>query len=263
MRCSAPRNFLAATPLSESQPNPSRSHRGNHLSKPDAGEDRLTLSPPATLYYSPLKPSTSSLPVLHPMAARTAQPVAAMSPVSKMNPTSTEHDFRFPRRPTGRDNPQLIRASDNGESSVHMSLRELGTGLDGAYASASDALLGPAQFPLGGHDDDGHDDGVSSFSQQDEPFASQLFKMLAQHKHQMPNQRRMENMTWRLLSVQMRQQQLEARRQKYDILAFLLLLLLPDIIPSTHAPWRCFSSYRAAPCSCPIVRFPSPPSCYT
>lgn len=180
------------------------------------GEDRLLLSPP------PLSPSSSEkfghlctilrLPL---MVAGTAPPIAAMSSVAKMNPTSTEHDYRFPRRPTARDSNQSIRASDNGESNMRLSLRELGSGFDGAYASASNALLGPAQLPLTRCDHDGGD-AIRTKSPQNESVVSQLFKMVTQHKQQMPNQRRMENMTWRLMSLQMRQQALETRRQKYD-----------------------------------------------
>lgn len=171
------------------------------------------------------------------MVAATAQPIAAMSQVSKMNPTSTEHDFRFPRRPTGRDNLQTMRAPDNGEHGARLSLLELTTGLNGAYASAGNALLGPAQFPVYSHGDDGSDGPSSRSQQQDESIATQLFKILAQYKQQTPNQRRMENMTWRLMSLQMRQQSLEAKRQKYDSLAIFLSFLpfLPILLPAASS----------------------------
>lgn len=160
------------------------------------------------------------------MVARTTKPVAIASPVSKMYPTSTEHDFRFPRRPAGRDNSQStnMRASDNGgneknaENRLLSSLHELNAGLHGTYASASSVLLGPAEFPLfnGSDGNDGISDGTLGVTKQGEPLASQLWKLYAQCKQHMPNQRRMENMTWRLMSLQMRQQKQEAERPMYD-----------------------------------------------
>lgn len=147
--------------------------------------------------------------------------MAAVSPVSKMNPTSTEHDFRFPRRPTGHDNQQRIRKSDNGagndinvDGDVRSSLRELNAGIHGAYESAGSALLGPAQFPLFDNGD-GVSNGTLGKTNQDEPLASQLWKAFVQCKQHMPHQRRMENMTWRLMSLQMRQQSQERQKQKY------------------------------------------------
>lgn len=146
--------------------------------------------------------------------------MAAMSPVSKMNPTSTEHDFRFPRRPTGRDSQQRIRKPDNlgrkdsiGDGDFRSSLRELNAGIHGAYVSAGSALLGPAQFPLFDNSDDASN-GTLGKANQDEPLASQLWKAFVQCKQHMPHQRRMENMTWRLMSLQMRQHSQEKQKQK-------------------------------------------------
>ena len=155
--------------------------------------------------------------------------MATVRPVLNMDTTSTEHDFRFPRRPTGRDYQHMFRMTgdsdheNENESGIRLSMRELNAGLNGAYASASRALVGPAQFPLTGHGNDNNDDndGYDGFPrglQQNEPAASQLFKMLGQYKQQIPNQRRMENLAWRLMGLEMRWREGEAQSQKYDSL---------------------------------------------
>jgi GATA-binding protein len=166
--------------------------------------------------------------------------MAAMSPVSKMNPTSTEHDFRFPRRPTGRDSQQRIRKPDNlgrkdsiGDGDFRSSLRELNAGIHGAYVSAGSALLGPAQFPLFDSSDDASN-GTLGKANQDEPLASQLWKAFVQCKQHMPHQRRMENMTWRLMSLQMRQHSQEKQKQKY------VVTMMP--LPNTWPPGFCCSA---------------------
>lgn len=94
-----------------------------------------------------------------------------------MDPTPTEHDFRFPRR------PDLVPA------------RGCTTG-----RAIPDGLLGDALFPAL------QSDSPDSLDQmrRDDPLATQVWKFFKTTKQQLPNQQRMENLTWRMIALGMR-----------------------------------------------------------
>ena len=149
-------------------------------------------------------------------AARTVTPTATASPAFTMDPTSTEHDYRFPRRPTGRDNAHRLR--DNGE--IRSSLQQLNAELGGSYDDSSSStlygtkLLGPALFPLLQSANADSDQSLEQ-AQQDDPLATQVWKFFARAKQQQPNHNRMENLTWRMMAVGMRRHKEEMQR-RYD-----------------------------------------------
>lgn len=154
------------------------------------------------------------------MAATTVTPMATASPAFTMDPTSTEHDWRFPRRPAGSENPHMMRADDD----IRASLRELNGDLDGAYDdAASSKLLGPALFPLL---QDANADSNESLDQmqQDDPLATQVWKFFARTKQQLPNQHRMENLTWRMMALGMRRHK-QQMQKKYVISGLCMRLL--------------------------------------
>ncbi|KHN98758.1 nitrogen response regulator [Metarhizium album ARSEF 1941] len=130
-----------------------------------------------------------------------------------MDPTMTEHDFRFPRRPhhPGR----------GGDADEHGGPGRQPLGLDAAnseliqaVAIANDKLLGSALFPS--LDNAAAEDSPSIDQlRRDDPLAAQVWKFFTKTKQHLPNQQRLENLTWRMMALSMRKQKQEdeARRQ--------------------------------------------------
>lgn len=145
------------------------------------------------------------------MAARTATPTATASPI-QMNPTTTEHDWRFPRRP---DHYQQIKGPDHSDTDVRPNLDDPDVDIHSTNNATKDALLGPALFPMLQNANAGNNQSIEQM-QQDDPLATQIWKFFGRTKQQVPNQHRMENMTWRMMALQMRKQQQDVS-DKYDI----------------------------------------------
>lgn len=129
--------------------------------------------------------------------------MADAGPATSMNPTSTEHDYRFPRRPDGDDRDDEVRAS----------LEYLHADLNRTYAAANanDGLLGTALFPS--LQSGGPDQSLEQM-QHDDPLATQVWKFFSQTKAQLPNQQRMENLTWRMMALKMRRKQ-QSEQNRY------------------------------------------------
>lgn len=117
------------------------------------------------------------------MPASIASSTATSRPVVAMDPTSTEHDFRFPRRP---DDEGLCSPDD-----------------DVVNRPSPDGLLGDALFPSL---QSAALDSPDSLDQlrRDDPLATQVWKFFKSTKQQLPNQQRMENLTWRMMALGMR-----------------------------------------------------------
>jgi GATA-binding protein len=135
-----------------------------------------------------------------------------------MNPTTTEHDFRFPRRPTARDKQQQHPSRGRHYPTPGMPSRHATANPPSAMendATGSD-VLGPALFPLLNDAALGSDKTTAQM-QQDDPLATQIWKFYSRTKQQLPHQERMENVTWRMMAVQLRKQkQQEEMQKKYD-----------------------------------------------
>ncbi|PHH75609.1 hypothetical protein CDD80_2223 [Ophiocordyceps camponoti-rufipedis] len=98
-------------------------------------------------------------------------PASSRPVVVQHHPTTTEHDFRFPRRPDPPD-------------------------------AGGDDVLATALFPSL------LTDAADSLDQlqRDDPLATQVWKFFKATKQQLPNQQRMENLTWRMMALSMRRQ---------------------------------------------------------
>ncbi|KAI0975685.1 hypothetical protein F4678DRAFT_457038 [Xylaria arbuscula] len=124
------------------------------------------------------------------------------------NPTITEHDFRFPRRPCepttgGRE------VKDEGIPG-ELRIRELNldmTVID-SFDSARRDLLNASLFPHLENDMAGASQTAGELRAQD-PLAMQVWKFFSKTKQSLPRQERMENLTWRMMHAQLR-----ARNQK-------------------------------------------------
>ncbi|KAF5659737.1 nitrogen regulatory area [Fusarium heterosporum] len=140
-----------------------------------------------------------------------------------MNPTITEHDFRFPRRPSAWTTTTTYHAPTqrSGQSSHNpnsrdpsASFKEHKTDMAGTYSLARQGLGGTALFPFlqnGLADSDRSVDRM----QQDDPLATQVWKFFARTKQQLPSQHRMENLTWRMMALGMRKHK-EEQQQRQD-----------------------------------------------
>lgn len=124
-----------------------------------------------------------------------------------MNPTMTEHDFRFPRRPTdSAPNPNNAErggaAKETKGAGMRNTLQEYKEDLDNTVNAAQDRLSRNKGFP-------DFQDGMAGMSQspnasQDDPLATQVWRFFSKTKQQLPNQERMENLTWRMMHVNLR-----------------------------------------------------------
>jgi GATA-binding protein len=146
------------------------------------------------------------------MAASTATPMAFAGSASTMHPTSTEHDYRFPRRPDHRMRNGITPADH-----TRATLREIRADLDKTYAAANNELLGNALFPSLLNADDTGPGSKQNLAQiqRDDPLATQIWKLFKQTKQQLPNQERMENMTWRMMALRMRNQRKEEQQNRH------------------------------------------------
>jgi GATA-binding protein len=124
-----------------------------------------------------------------------------------MDPTMTEHDFRFPRRPHHL-------GSDDDDDGQGLNTSSTGSGLSPAFSVANNNnILGGALFPS--LDNAAADSPLSVEQlQNDDPLAAQVWKFFTKTKQQLPNQHRLENLTWRMMALSMRKQKQEdeARR---------------------------------------------------
>lgn len=136
-----------------------------------------------------------------------------------MNPTTTEHDFRFPRRPL-----ESIKAEKHGSSpssntkpsagDLRADLEDLTLDLTASYSRGQDELRS-AVFPpfQDGIFNDNSDKSPDELQKQD-PLAAQVWRFFSKTKQMLPNQERMENLTWRMMHMNLRkrrQQEPQAR----------------------------------------------------
>ncbi|KAI1502037.1 hypothetical protein F5X99DRAFT_171096 [Biscogniauxia marginata] len=150
------------------------------------------------------------------MAASIASPITTSSPLFAMDPTITEHDFRFPRRPfestDDSDSGPLHDSSKNTDESSPGDLRMHELNLD--LAKPSNAvrfdLLKGSVFPNLQNGMSGTKESLEEM-QQNDPLATQVWRFFSKTKQNLPSQQRMENLTWRMMHLNLRRQrQLEA-----------------------------------------------------
>lgn len=76
--------------------------------------------------------------------------------------------------------------------------------------ASSSGLLGASLFPA--LDDVAAGSSINQM-QTDDPLAAQVWKFFSRTKQQLPNQQRMENLTWRMMALNMRKRREEESRQ--------------------------------------------------
>lgn len=151
--------------------------------------------------------------------------IATRGPAHPMNPTTTEHDFRFPRRPldpqsgqaTMYDGPSSATSSGTSKTSpghLRADLQELRLDLSASYSREQDDLRS-AIFPAFQDDifNDNSDHSPETLQKQD-PLAAQVWRYFSKTKQMLPNQERMENLTWRMMHMNLRKQERRRREQQ-------------------------------------------------
>ncbi|KAI1077843.1 hypothetical protein F5B20DRAFT_592585 [Whalleya microplaca] len=139
------------------------------------------------------------------MAASTASPISTSSPSTAMNPTTTEHDFRFPRRPfdsTGQsaDPPNASKKNDD-NSPGDLRMQDLNLELTKPDHSLQSDILKSALFPSLENALSGTNESLEQ-SRQHDPLAIQIWRFFSKTKQSLPCQERMENLTWRLMHME-------------------------------------------------------------
>ncbi|KAL6900232.1 hypothetical protein GGI43DRAFT_64428 [Trichoderma evansii] len=143
--------------------------------------------------------------------------MAAVSPIA-MHPTVTEHDYRFPRRPDHPSTDRSIARMDTRQD--HVALTN-GAAAEQAASPSKHHVLDAALFPA--LDTGAGPSGSVEQMQTEDPLAAQIWKFFSKTKEQLPNQQRMENITWRMMALNLRkkrqqEQQREEERQKRSLL---------------------------------------------
>lgn len=159
------------------------------------------------------------------MAASTSTPIATSSPAFTMNPTSTEHDWRFPRRPVqksmqpdgdgshGTTAPTTAAATTSATagktstSDIGTSLGELKLDFSTTFRLAHDELLkAPVVRAGGGRGVAGAANNVPSADEmlRRDPLMTEVWRFFTQTKQLLPERERMENMTWRMMALKLR-----------------------------------------------------------
>jgi len=126
----------------------------------------------------------------------------------------TEHDFRFPRRP-GNSKPQEAPTSQSATSRVGIADTKDSSAssidkLDfSAASSARKELLRESFFPTWKDDAAGEELDSPDEMQKKDPLATQIWRLYSKTKKQLPNQERMENLTWRMMAMNLRKRKQE------------------------------------------------------
>ncbi|KAK7757647.1 Sodium- and chloride-dependent GABA transporter 1 [Diatrype stigma] len=154
-----------------------------------------------------------------------------------MNTTTTEHDYRFPRRPfekggTYADHPSAESSSQSPVSTKDAAataaaaaaadqdspgdwrLQELNLDIskaDGKSPKSYDLLKTPL-FPILQNDIAGTDESLEQMREND-PLATQVWTFFRKTKQNLPNRQRMENLTWRMMYANLRKRALEEQER--------------------------------------------------
>jgi GATA-binding protein, other eukaryote len=150
--------------------------------------------------------------------------VAQSNFTSSSSTSITEHDFRFPRRPAEQKPGEVfsaishVRPQDSGSTS---SSNTANASTDPAGASDLDKLdfsvvnsarkelLRESFFPTWKDDAAGEELDSPDEMQRKDPLATQIWRLYSKTKKQLPNQERMENLTWRMMAMSLRKRKQE------------------------------------------------------
>jgi GATA-binding protein, other eukaryote len=155
---------------------------------------------------------------------------AQSNPSTSSTTSITEHDFRFPRRPAEQKPGEVFSAisqlhsgasttTSTGSSTTSNSYAHASTEAAGAsnevkldFSTANSArkeLLRESFFPTWKDDAAGAELDSPDEMQKKDPLATQIWRLYSKTKKQLPNQERMENLTWRMMAMSLRKRKQE------------------------------------------------------
>lgn len=144
---------------------------------------------------------------------------AQSNPTSSTSTSTTEHDFRFPRRPTAQKSgeasssiavtPQPGNTTNTSTNTKESSASALSKLDFSAANSARKELLRETIFPTWKDDAAGDELDSPDEMQRKDPLATQIWRLYSKTKKQLPNQERMENLTWRMMAMSLRKRKQE------------------------------------------------------
>ncbi|KAK1255800.1 hypothetical protein MKX07_008059 [Trichoderma sp. CBMAI-0711] len=133
-----------------------------------------------------------------------------------MHPTVTEHDYRFPRRPDPhRSTDRSFARMDSRDDHVALANGNASAAVTSGQAAPSrkNSVLESALFPSLENAASGSSSSLEQM-QSDDPLAAQIWKFFNRTKQQLPNQQRMENLTWRMMALNLRKRQQQQQQQQ-------------------------------------------------
>lgn len=181
------------------------------------------------------------------------------SPLASSDPTITAHDWRFPRRPDNEaaDSGPDAMKFEQSEGSTISSCHNAGTaspiisnknhsGVKEKTAARNPVkqlrfdlsdTISVAQRRLSEVEAlHGFNDGLAGMSSSPEemakadPLATQVWRFFAKAKQNLPNQERMENITWRMMAVSLRKQSQQAGDSNKYAISDWLFVAEPDAL---------------------------------
>ncbi|KAH8597817.1 hypothetical protein B0O99DRAFT_592371 [Bisporella sp. PMI_857] len=143
---------------------------------------------------------------------------AQSNPTTSTTTSITEHDYRFPRRPgypQHSQQPFPAKSRPTTSTSIQDSSAGAHVKLDNSEEiSARKELLRESFFPTWKDDAAGEELDSPDEMQRKDPLATQIWRLYSKTKKQLPNQERMENLTWRMMAMSLRKRKQEqAARQ--------------------------------------------------
>ncbi|KIN04389.1 hypothetical protein OIDMADRAFT_116344 [Oidiodendron maius Zn] len=141
---------------------------------------------------------------------------AQSNPSTSMATSTTEHDYRFPRRPADpgtTSKPRALRPAitDAATSSTTPVKLDLA-----GEPSVRKQLLRDSIFPTWKDDAAGEELDSPEEMQKKDPLATQIWRLYSKTKKQLPNQERMENLTWRMMAMSLRRHKQEQAARYVD-----------------------------------------------
>lgn len=150
------------------------------------------------------------------IATEEAQSNLTASSSSSIN----QHDYRFPRRPIDH-RQQVSNSTTSSGSYARDSLNpdtpatEVNLDPSTADSRATKELLRDSFFPSWRDDSTGGELDSPDEMQKKDPLATQIWKLYSKTKKQLPNQERMENLTWRMMAMSLRKRRQEEEAARY------------------------------------------------
>jgi GATA-binding protein len=151
---------------------------------------------------------------------------AQFNPATSSTTSITEHDYRFPRRPgepAHQRNSTISRSGTKDSSAGASDKDKLDFSVD---SNARKELLRESFFPSWKDDAAGEELDSPDEMQKKDPLATQIWRLYSKTKKQLPNQERMENLTWRMMAMNL-------RRRKQEEAARSVWSILPRALPSS------------------------------